>query len=464
MDIDTRRTNETRDRHFERIRELLDHYRRGAQTIVLLPGGMGSQLDVSTATFPADGDAPPTGWDAAWLSLGVLFKRSLEGLVISPNGHDEDEHLAIANGEIRGVYAPYDATRACLEAAGRNYIVFGFDWRRSLGEAASHLEWFLAQLKACVLERYAEDPLPGVTLLGHSQGGLVLKVFFHRLFPDDASAQRAGDWFERAICVGTPFYGTCNHMQRYYLGESALNLVYGTSRVAGLTASLPAPYVLMFPSQATYRAVGAKAGLSSYPVLDESGAPADPYDPAQTHRFPRWVRPEYLSAAARTGSLLARPLPAPLIPRVFNFRSVVETGTPQELIWSVEDGASFQPLGVRAPVRVEKTGPGDTTVPSWSGRLVDVPDDQVADLQQADDHVTLLQHGETLATLVHLLNTGELPEGISGAHGEQLPPRAPDHELNAFLLRAKAGALDPREMANVPVGIVRKFFEAGRLC
>jgi hypothetical protein len=464
MDIDARRASETRDRHLVRIRALIEHYHPGAQTVVLLPGGMGSQLDLSTAVLPANDDAAQTGWDTAWLSLRVLLNKSLEGLELSANGTDTGGHLAIANGEIRGLYSPYDATEKHLQDSGRNYIVFGFDWRRSLGEGAAHLEWFLTQLKNGVLDRYREDPLPKVTLLGHSQGGLVIKVFLHRLFPDDDTAKTAGAWFERVVMVGAPFYGTCNHMQRYYVGESPLGLLYSNRRVAELTATLPAPYVLMFPSRPTYESFGARAGLHRYPVLDETESAADPFDPAQAHRFPPWVNPKYIQAAARTGRVLARQLPAPLIPRVFNFRAVVENGTPHELIWSVQDGEAFDPTGHLAPVLGAKFGAGDGTVPSWSGRLVDVPDDQVADLEQASKHVTLLQHGETLATLDHLLDAGELPDRITESYRELLPPKAPDGSTQSLLVRAKSGALTADEVAHAPVAVFRNLFEEGRLC
>ena len=222
----------------------------------------------------------------------------------------------------------YDGTRRFFQDLGWNYIVFPYDWRRSLEEAASQLTEFLVNLRDRVKDlRDGFDPLPTTTLMAHSQGGLVAKIFLQSISGDDGRG--IGNWMERLVTVAAPFYGTSTHQSRYYQGQSPLNIFYGKRRVAEIAGTLPGPYVLMFADQGTLNAdTRTVLGLSDYPVKDSvTGAPADPYDSANFSRYPPWVSTSALEAALLARETIAADLPAPVAERVFHIRSGLNATT-----------------------------------------------------------------------------------------------------------------------------------------
>ena len=190
---------EIRDAHATRIREFLSRYRPGRPTVVLLPGGMGSQLDRSDQRYRDDHPVPAFKYDPVWLDLGLLFDGDALTLELHRDGRDKGGHVIIPDGPLRFLVNAYDRTEAFFRQDSRyNYIVFGVDWRRAVGEAAAFLDEFLRHLRAAVKTRFrGEDPLARTSLLAHSMGGLVAKVFLHRPGP----IPRA---IARVITVATP--------------------------------------------------------------------------------------------------------------------------------------------------------------------------------------------------------------------------------------------------------------------
>ena len=390
------------------IREFVTRYQPGWPTVVLLPGGMGSQLDRSMEAYQPD-LRQPTDYDTVWIDFGILFCGEARSLLIETNGHDRDSHVIVADGPLRlppffKKYSPYDVTEQFFQSKNVNYVVFGYDWRRPLDEGAKFLEYFLTHLKNRVFAKHNENPLPNLTLLAHSQGGLVAKIFLHRVVD-------IGAWMKQLITVATPFYGTWNHQQRYFIGQKMLNKIYPASEVAEITATLPGPYSLMFLPQPIFHKYDAAMGLKRYPMRDPNGGDgADPYDAANLNRYPKWVNSQHLENAGKICRILAAPLPPAVAQRVYNIRSVADNQTPVELIWQPLS-AGFNPDEDDSPVQKGTLGLGDGTVPAWSAYHVSVPDENKKELTGVvEDHTYLMEDPQVLGLVDALINDQPMSE------------------------------------------------------
>jgi Lecithin:cholesterol acyltransferase len=470
MSYEIARIHEIHDAHQRVIDIFAKTYRCGQPTIVLLPGGMGSHLDRSTRPFVNDHSIPFPMYNPVWMDLEMIFGRDLELLRMEGNGHDAGEHMVIPTGPLQFLVNAYDGTQRFFQDLGWNYIVFAYDWRRSLEEAASQLTEFLVNLRDRVKDLRDCDPLPTTTLLAHSQGGLVGKIFLQSVSGDDGGG--IGLWMKRFVTIGTPFYGTSSHQDRYYQGQEPLNIFYGKRRVAEIAGSLPGPYILMFADQTTLDgATQAKLGLAGYPITDSAtGAPADPYDAANFSRYPAWVNPTFLEDSVLARETIAADLPQAVADRVFHIRSGLNTTTATGLKWDPVDGAAYNPASAASPFTAI-AGDGDGTVPFWSARLAQIPKTQIYDCQQANDHGGLAEHPETLWVVRKLVDNGTLPKpaAVAKAVGA-LPapslgtPKASRLKTQKFIDDARAGTLtkdDPR--ANDPE-VWRRILEEAQLC
>ena len=145
---------------------------------------------------------------------------------------------------------------------------------------------------------------------------------------------------------------------------------------------------------------------------------------------------------------LSRPLPRWAQSRFFNIRSANLPDTLTALAWRAVDGSAYDPDADDQPV-TGAAGPGDGTVPAWSAWHARTPRAQCFDLVHAGEHLSLMEHQETLAVIHHLVETGALPAAVTvpdATYGGD-KPRASDAELSAFLADAAAGRLalaDPR--------------------
>jgi hypothetical protein len=410
MSYDSTRRRIIHDIHQARIIEYAKRYRPGFPTIVLLPGGMGSQLDRSPQPFTGDGSVPGTGFGNVWLDLGVFFGRDAELVEIQATDFDLDDHIIVANGPLMFPVNAYDGAKRFFEQLGWNYIVFAYDWRRPIAAGAAFLEEFLAALRAEVLARKG-DPSPIITLLAHSQGGLVAKAFLSRVFTSPSvTPEKVAATFHQFISVGAPFYGTSSHQDRYYIGQSPLHIRYGREKIARVAGSLPGPYILMFADRPTLDRDGDKLGLKKYPITDaDTNKPADPYDEANFSRYPTWVNRDYLSDGLDIRGTITAPLPDAVIDRVFHIRSGQNKQTGAQLKWRAVDLATFDPEAGVSPVE-GVVGPGDGTVPFWAARLAQTDASHVYSLKIASDHGGLVEHDETLQVLQKLIESERLPK------------------------------------------------------
>jgi hypothetical protein len=465
MSYESARALEIQDAYARRVEDFVREYRPGKPSIILLPGGMGSQLDRSDEPYEDDGSLPFDAYDPVWMDRGIVTGDAVH-LEIMADGRDQGSHVIVSDGPLRFLVKPYEGTETYFRERGENFVIFGFDWRRPLAESASHLHWFLQRIRERVMARGLPDPLPTTTLLAHSMGGLVAKVFLHRVYKATATAADIPKWMAQLVTVATPFYGTSNHMQRYYNGEDLLNLIYTAGVIAGLSGTMPGPYILMFMDKATYLRDGELLGLSRYPLRDaeDEGVEVDPYDEVSRPRFPDWVRRESIAQAKKVRQTVTRLLPDPVLEHVFHLRSGLDTETHTELFWEDVDGAGFDPGEDPSPISGEN-GPGDGTVPFWSARLAQTPESQIYNLRHAGVHMELMEHLETLKVVSAIIQRGALPTRVQvPAEPSLIGPMASRTAVRKFLADVAAGETDLDDPRATDPKIWRRFVMETSLC
>lgn len=388
------------------INEFVKCYQCGRPTIVLLPGAMGSHLERSTEAYQRNQVPSLTklNYEVVWFDINTLIFGLLPSLRIENNGRDRDNRVVVADGPLRDIYIPYNETERFFKDRDVNYIVFGYDWRRPIDDSAKLLKYFLTRLKKLVFKKFKEDPLPNLTLLAHSMGGLVAKIFLHKVGNIDG-------WIKQLITVATPFYGTSTHQQRYFIGLDILD-GYNIQRkeMASITASLPGPYNLMFLPKPIFKEYKSEIGLNRYPIRNSKGdAGADPYDEKSLRLYPdKWISSTYLVTAREIYNIIAEPFPDDVAQRVYNIRSVHNKETPVELVWhplpedfdpdeeESPDDESAVRIPHESPVKVHTRGSGDGTVPAWSAYHISVPGENRKELTNSKDHAFLMEDHQVL--------------------------------------------------------------------
>jgi hypothetical protein len=407
MSYDSYRTTLVEAYYAYQLQSLLTDFDPAQKTVILLPGGMGSQLERTDRPYPE----PAGGFtDVVWINLGIAGEFDALKLEIDPAGHDKDAHVVGAHGPVRfrlfGL-TPYDELQEFAEMQGWNFHAFGFDWRRPIAESAGAFKQFIADFRQSVIDGYGSryDPIPNLTIVCHSMGGLVCT---HAL--RDSAFSALG--FNAVVTIATPFYGTANQQQRYFVGiPPLLNKIYGAQAVARVTASMPGPFTLLYLPKSIYARDGAKLGLSRYPEYDpDSKAEVDPYDPANLHRWPKPVRDHaaLLLEARRAMEEVAAPIDAGIAPRFFNVRASGDLTTAVELEWRNVDGDSIVPGQTPSPL-ASVPGPGDGTVPAWSAWHAHCRSANTHQLQRSVDHATLLESAEVLDVIDSLVTSRKLP-------------------------------------------------------
>ena len=464
MTYQAARALEIREAHLSRIRRFVPTYRPGRKTIVLLPGGMGSQLDRSVERYRDDMGARQFTYDPVWIDTGLIFSGDGLKLEIARNGRDQGDHIVIPDGPLRFLVNPYDGTvRYLREVCDYNVIVFGFDWRRGVAESAGHLADFLRVLRQTVKARHGgHDPIPETSLVAHSMGGQVAAFYLHR-------RGNLGPALEHIITVATPFYANSTHTQRYFKGEKLLNILHGSERVVRIVGSIPGPYVLLFMDKATYARVGDQLGLEQYPVrdADDPGVEVDPFDPGTLDRYPPWVKRSYIELARDTNAVITRASSPGVADKIFHIRGVKNTDTLVELTWKDGSASEYDPEGDDLPIGGIE-GEGDGTVPAWAARLASTPAAQVYDLQLADDHMSLMEHEETLRAIRIIVETGvkpapgeadAAPVGVFGA-----PSEMDSAEAAAVVQGVADGRIDRSDPRCYDPAFWRTFMKGATLC
>jgi pimeloyl-ACP methyl ester carboxylesterase len=274
--------------HLTRLKIAIDTFawqylcdaRPDKKLIFLFPGGMASELlrATTSSTSPA-----PYSYYVSWLS-GFILVGEANNLRIELNDDDYHDNYVIPDHEI-GIQqfglglSSYGCFKEWCFKNRIHLFVFGWDWRRGVQHSVDFfLNTALPAFEAKI------GTLKNFTLIGHSAGGMVVKVIANQ--KTNAYVQR----MDKAITVGAPFYGYGTQIQRFFKGVSVLNATVPghTREMAQICATMLGGYEYMLLDEVTYNANAADFQASSepykllnYPSVDftNPNERADPFNP-----------------------------------------------------------------------------------------------------------------------------------------------------------------------------------------
>ena len=390
------------------LETLMSNYRVDQPTVILLPGIMGSQLERTNKPYPDHAVIS----DIIWMDIGIAFKKDALGLEIDGQERDLNSYVVAAYGALSfGGETPYNELKDLALKEHWNYAVFGYDWRRPLAESSEFFKTFVRDFRQRVIDIHGpkHDPLPNLTIVCHSMGGLVATEALR-----DQSFSGLG--FRAVLTFGTPFYGSASAQNAFYVGmPGILNDIYKAPTIVRLISSFAGAYSLMFLPKEVYDRDGGQLGLSRYPEYDPNGnEPVDPYDsdPAVMRRWPKDVKShrQYLVAAKQQLINIASPINANVVPVFFNVRSSLDRTTAVAVSWNNIDGDKYVPGSDPSPLTGVGGAPGgDGTVPAWSAWHVHCRSQNRHELKRAKEHGKLMEHPEVLSVVKSIVRTGKLP-------------------------------------------------------
>lgn len=386
-------------------------YKPNRPTVILLPGGMGSNLLRADGAFTPGSPPKVFSYDTLWVALRLLIDAGELAMV---GDEDSQGHPIITDGQIEllGV-GPYNRFLLWGKLSGYNVFLYGWDWRRRLDDEVAFLGvTFLPRLRASVLAAYGLDPLADLTVVGHSFGGLLLHMWLQGGGPVVSTLRHA-------VTVATPFYGYGGQVHRYFTGEVILEDFYSRSTMAAIIASLRGPYELMFMPHATWVRDQVVLAADNYPLLAYPSMdaaiptlPTDPYDPVGAGgkvRYPTasWFQSGELAAARTLLQAVTAPLPAATAAKTHNWRGVRTAGaaTLKDTVWSQSwqlVAPGFNPDTDPDPI-TDHVGPGDDTIPAWSARLASTPQKNLFTFQGDLHHMFMMENIKVLAKLQELI-------------------------------------------------------------
>ena len=96
------------------------------KTIILFPGGMGSQLVRASSPEPW---GPPYSYNTVWLDCSILFGAALH---LQMQGDvDDNQQIVIPDGPVDFMtLRPYEGFIQWCNDHEVDYFIFGWDWRR----------------------------------------------------------------------------------------------------------------------------------------------------------------------------------------------------------------------------------------------------------------------------------------------------------------------------------------------
>jgi len=404
------------------------------QTIILFPGGLGSQLVRADSSYQNGVPGQVFSYDTVWLDCNVLTGAPLD--LQMQNDIDSENKFIVADGAIDFLWMdirPYNRFLQWCSDQNLDWFVYGWDWRRRLDHTVDFfLTKFLPRFQQRVHDACGVDPLQNFTLIGHSFGGMVVKLIMNDPNP-------IVDKMKRAVTVGTPFYGYAGQVHRYFEGEYELNFE-GTARITRVVSSLPGGYVLLFLDKDTYdRDKGALAAdpdypLTAYPSVDATNSSiiADPYNPKTNGNKVRYPKNygftnSKLSLAKGVYQQVASPLSDVRNQKFYNVRGVqiedgeVANGTVNSVKWDWIS-KNFNPDTDATPIKDTMSCPGDGVIPAWSARLVSASPANVRTLVGELDHMTMMNAEKIQNELAGILG---LPQMMIMRRATSRPARGP---------------------------------------
>jgi hypothetical protein len=294
-------------------------------------------------------------------------------------------------------------------------------------------------------------------------GGLVAKLLINDLMDDDEDTE---DWFYRFVTVATPFFGTENHIERYYQGVKFVNLLLGgADKVASLVGTMPGPYGLMPAPLGVMQPHLNRLDLNRYPVRDsnDTNSEVDPFNINNRVRFPLIMNDDFFLKAEDMFQQVHRPLPDNLKERIFHLRNSHPDRENKnlELLWDEVTGSQHNFSGSSPMYNNE--GASDGTVPWWSARLADALDNHVYPLQTVTDHGNLAEDPDALRVVYGLVHGEDLPEPGT-ASDRPRPTLADETETENFIRAFLDGELDDITLAAFPAPVLRRLIKNLSLC
>jgi pimeloyl-ACP methyl ester carboxylesterase len=219
-----------------------------------------------------DGEPEPNGASSILFLPGIqasrLYKDGLLGTedqLWEPNRNQDISQLAMtASGEsiedvytrdildevfgIKNVYQGFEDFLDALvaDAAIEDWEAYAYDWRYSVNDIATNGTRYEDEIREAVerIEALAQDSFTGkVTLIGHSNGGLLAKAIMAQL-------ERVGksEYVDRVIFIGTPQLGTPKAVASLLHGydqSSLFGLIMNAGTVREVTRNMPGAHGLI---------------------------------------------------------------------------------------------------------------------------------------------------------------------------------------------------------------------------
>ena len=414
------------------------------QTVVLFPGGLASKLLRAKTPYKADSSEPQIfdfDHQEVWLSAWTFGHPELNALKLRMHKeedgfyHDEEDRIIIADGciELAGI-TPYDDFVDWCKENGINLFIFGWDWRRPLGDT---VDFFLEKFLPHFDERLGA-PLKKFTLVGHSFGGMIVNLILR-----NGGSRLEG--MNKAITVASPFYGYGGQIHRWFEGVSLLNhLGENKIDIIKTLASLPASYTLNWLGEKTFNAIRERLGSGDFAVPDyPSKDHADPYNPPKPDKdglvlYPAQLgfSPEELKLGSEVCDQLVKDLPDELAKKFFNIRGV-QIGLKHEELnqticatnWQLIK-PDFDPRTQDTPI-TDELGAGDGVLPAWSTHLVTLPEENRITVQGILHHSFILSSDNLQKVLGSLLGLPSSTQKVNSVLEDVIANKARDLDADA---------------------------------
>jgi len=427
------------------------------RTLILIPGGMASELARATEPYTPWLGADKYTYETVWFNAAeILFGGALD--LDMYGDRDKFDRLIVADGVMQNcLYKPYDSFIEWCQNHNLDVLTFAWDFRRRPAWIVDFfLEHFVPTVRQAAAGRGLPDPFARAVLVGHSFGGMLAKWILN-----NEAHPFCRDNLELAVSVGTPFYGYTSHTLRLFHGEPQIGSAYDLTNITKVISTMPGGYALFFLDGATFDEYADRLAddpvdpLREYPILDaaDSSLRVDPYAVGRLEdgrsRYPQgWTWFEsYLEQGLDAYRLIAKPLES-VGHKFHNIRGVQVDGdrvpraeTPRSLRWGWV-GSRYNPDEWPSPIselRAEDKGPGDGVIPAWSARLVTQDPANIHTVKSDLEHAEMLDDPGVRNRLFQLLALQQVPPPIPAPPLNPEPPRDPGR------WRPKAASLEEYE-------------------
>jgi hypothetical protein len=455
------------------------------QTLILFPGGLGSQLMKAWTRYRDEVEAPQTfSFQPVWLNSATFMPCAPNTDFGSWNAlqlrmhedeqggyRDNEDRIVVANGAIDfDGLSPYSHFIDWCEDHDIDWFIYGWDWRRRFEDTVEFfLKKFLPRFRSRIFDFCdGADPLANFSLVGHSFGGMIVNLILRESEHDPIAVK-----MKRAITVATPFYGYSGQIHHWFdLDDEFFSLLapLGKENVIEVISSLPAVYTLNWLDLQTYNTYKSQLEtgpypLKIYPSMDATNPrePADPYNPQTNGTLVRYPTktgfdPEELSCGRSLSRRLVEPLTERLSEKFYNIRGIkfasgsVVNDTINNTTWGWIS-ADWNADSGETPIKDGPKGPGDDTLPAWSTHLITLPEKNRITIEDSLDHMFIMDKPSIQNKLGQLLEVIP-PAKLKKPRALRLPEPASYDETRAYV-RGLQGLGDDKDRAEYRDGFTQ---------